>query len=192
MIKVADVGVGIFGEEGTQAATNSDYAIGEFKCLRRLVLIHGRLNYIRIAEMILYFFFKNFLFTIPQFYFANYTAYSGQTLYDDWFVSLYNMIFTSLPLLFKALMEQDVLEDDGEFVKQHIPFTYYLGREGLIFNLKNFFINISIAICESVIIFFFTEYIMFYSIPLTNKGFIADYWACSLTQFTSIIFVKLN
>lgn len=97
MILEADVGVGIYGEEGTQAAMASDYAVGEFKCLGKLVLFHGRINYIRIADMILYFFYKNFLFTIPQFYYAFYAAFSGQTLYDDWFVSLYNLVFTSVP-----------------------------------------------------------------------------------------------
>lgn len=190
MILEADVGVGIFGEEGTQAAMSSDYAVGEFKCLRKLVLFHGRINYIRIAEMILYFFFKNFIFTIPQFYYAFYAGYSGQTLFDDWYVSLYNLVFTSLPLLFKALLDQDVNEDDGEFVKKNIPYTYYVGREGIIFNIPNFFVSISMAIVESIIVFFFVEYMMYYSIPLSSEGEVADLWASSITQFTAIIFVK--
>jgi phospholipid-transporting ATPase len=190
MILEADVGVGIFGEEGTQAAMSSDYACGEFKCLRKLILGHGRINYIRIAEMILYFFFKNFLFTIPQFYYAYYAGFSGQTLYDDWFVSLYNLIFTSAPLLFKALIEQDVNDNDGDFVKQHIPYTYYQGREGVIFNIRNFIWTIAVAVCESVIVFFFTEYMMYYSIPQNYNGYVADIWSNSLTQFTSIILVR--
>ena len=189
MILEADVGVGIYGEEGTQAAMASDYAIGEFKCLKKLILFHGRVNYIRISEMILYFFFKNFLFTIPQFYYAFYTGYSGQTLYDDWFVSLYNVVFTSCPLLFKALFEQDISERDGEFISEHIPYTYYQGREGTIFNIKNFVQTISVAICESIIVFFFVEYMMYYSIPQNVSGYVADMWANSLTQFSTIIMV---
>lgn len=42
-----------------QAAQSSDFAFGEFKCLWRLVLVHGRWSYIRISEMIIYFFYKN-------------------------------------------------------------------------------------------------------------------------------------
>lgn len=58
--------------------------------------------------MILYFFYKNMLFTIPQFIAAYYCAYSGQTVFDDVYVTLYNLIFTALPLIVRAVMEQDV------------------------------------------------------------------------------------
>ena len=58
--------------------------------------------------MILYFFYKNMLFTIPQFIFAFYCGYSGQTILDDINIALYNLIFTSLPLLVRAILEQDV------------------------------------------------------------------------------------
>lgn len=76
--------------------------------LWRLLFVHGRWNYIRISEMILYFFYKNMLFTIPQFIFAFYCGYSGQTIFDDVYISLYNLFFTSLPLVIRAILEQDV------------------------------------------------------------------------------------
>jgi magnesium-transporting ATPase (P-type) len=62
----------------------------------------------RIAEMILYFFYKNMLFTVPQFIYAFYCGFSGQTLFDDYYISLYNLFFTSLPLVIRAILEQDV------------------------------------------------------------------------------------
>ncbi len=108
MIKTAHIGVGLFGEEGMGAVQASDYALPEFRMLWRLLLVHGRWNYIRIAEMILYFFYKNMLFTIPQFIVAFYNGYSGQTFYDDIYISLYNLVFTSLPLVIRAVFEQDV------------------------------------------------------------------------------------
>ena len=58
MIQEAHVGVGIAGEEGRQAVMSSDYAIGQFRFLSRLVLVHGRWSYRRIAEMIANFFYK--------------------------------------------------------------------------------------------------------------------------------------
>jgi phospholipid-translocating ATPase len=58
MIQEADVGVGIAGEEGRQAVMSSDYAIGQFRFLQRLVLVHGRWSYRRLAESIANFFYK--------------------------------------------------------------------------------------------------------------------------------------
>ena len=58
MIQEADVGVGIAGEEGRQAVMSSDYAIAQFRFLQRLVLVHGRWSYRRLAETIANFFYK--------------------------------------------------------------------------------------------------------------------------------------
>lgn len=69
MILEADVGVGIFGKEGRQAANNADFAIGEFKFLRRLVLVHGRWNYIRQSTVFLYSMHKNMVLTLTLFWF---------------------------------------------------------------------------------------------------------------------------
>lgn len=58
MIQEADVGVGIAGEEGRQAVMSADYAIGQFRFLTRLMLVHGRWSYRRMAETIANFFYK--------------------------------------------------------------------------------------------------------------------------------------
>jgi P-type E1-E2 ATPase len=66
MIQEANIGIGIFGNEGMRAVQVSDFAIGEFQLLGKLLLVHGRQNYIRVAEMINYFFYKNFVMTMIQ------------------------------------------------------------------------------------------------------------------------------
>lgn len=48
------------------------------------------------------------LFTVPQFLIAFYNGYSGQTMFADWYITFYNLIFTSLPLIFRAVFEQDI------------------------------------------------------------------------------------
>lgn len=53
MIQAAHVGVGIAGLEGAQAAMSADYAIGQFRFLTKLLLVHGRWSYIRVAAMVL-------------------------------------------------------------------------------------------------------------------------------------------
>ena len=66
MIKEAHIGVGIDGLEGKQAVNNSDYAIGQFKYLQRLLFVHGRWSYRRMSIVILYMFYKNCLLVLPQ------------------------------------------------------------------------------------------------------------------------------
>lgn len=90
------------------AVQASDYALPEFRMLYRLLFVHGRWNYIRISEMILYFFYKNILFTIPQFIAGIFNGFSGQTIFDSVYVLLYNLVFTAIPLLIRAILEQDV------------------------------------------------------------------------------------
>lgn len=85
------------------AVQASDYAIPEFRMLWRLLFVHGRWNYIRISEMVLYFVFKSLIFTIPRILFQFYNAYSGYPLYDDYYIACYNVVFTALPLLIRAL-----------------------------------------------------------------------------------------
>ena len=51
MIQAADVGVGISGEEGLQAVNSSDYAIAQFRFLKRLLLVHGHWSYHRNGNM---------------------------------------------------------------------------------------------------------------------------------------------
>jgi len=105
MIKEANVGIGIYGNEGMSAVQSSDFAIAEFKFLWRLLMHHGRLNYIRNSELNLYFFYKNLVLTAPHVYFAWYNGFSGQTIYDDYYISFFNLFHTSWPLTIKSIME---------------------------------------------------------------------------------------
>ncbi len=59
MIQKANVGVGIAGREGMQAVMASDFAMGRFRFLVRLLLVHGHWTYHRLARLMLYFFYKN-------------------------------------------------------------------------------------------------------------------------------------
>lgn len=56
---MAHVGIGITGREGVQAACASDYSIGQFRFLTRLLFVHGVWNYRRLCKVLLYSFYKN-------------------------------------------------------------------------------------------------------------------------------------
>ncbi|MCH89296.1 phospholipid-transporting ATPase 3-like, partial [Trifolium medium] len=106
MIQAAHVGVGISGMEGMQAVMASDFAIAQFRYLEDLLLVHGRWSYLRICKVVIYFFYKNLTFTLTQFWFTFQTGFSGQRFYDDWFQSLYNVIFTALPVIIVGLFDK--------------------------------------------------------------------------------------
>lgn len=68
MIQMADVGVGISGQEGRQAVMASDFAMGQFRFLVSLLLVHGHWNYQRMGYMILYNFYRNAVFVLLLFW----------------------------------------------------------------------------------------------------------------------------
>jgi phospholipid-transporting ATPase len=188
MILEAHIGIGVYGEEGVRAVQASDFAIGEFRILRRLLMVHGRTNYIRITEMILYFFFKNFIFTMLHFYFAFLNNCSGQTVIDDWFISLYNLIFTAFPLGARALIDHDVKPDDGELIDKMLPFIYKETRNKPIFTSNSFILTMIRGAVLGLINFLFLYYATTETI-LDAQGNTADLWFMSVALFTNIIFI---
>lgn len=56
----ADVGIGICGQEGLEAASMSDYSIGQFRFLERLLFIHGAWSFQRNTKVFfIYLLFSN-------------------------------------------------------------------------------------------------------------------------------------
>ncbi|KYO28935.1 hypothetical protein Y1Q_0009772 [Alligator mississippiensis] len=150
MIKTAHIGVGISGQEGMQAVMSSDYSFGQFRYLQRLLLVHGRWSYIRMCKFLRYFFYKNFAFTLVHFWYSFFNGYSAQTAYEDWFITLYNVLYSSLPVLLVGLLDQDV----SDKLSLRFPGLYISGQKDLLFNYKKFFVSLIHGIITSLIIFF--------------------------------------
>ena len=125
MIQQADVGVGIAGEEGRQAVMSSDYAIGQFRFLQRLVLVHGRWSYRRIAETIANFFYKNIVWTFALFWYQLYNNFDISYLFDYTYILLVNVVFTSLAVIFMGILDQDI----SDKVSLAVPQLYRRGIE---------------------------------------------------------------
>ena len=150
MIQSAHVGIGMSGQEGSQATLSSDYVVHRFKHLERLLLIHGRYNYYRIAKLILYCFYKNILLYLSQYWFNLVNGFSGQSLYEKWTLAFFNILFTLVPVLILGIFDRDVKES---YVLA-FPKLYTSGPRGKPFNLKVFIVWISNAIYHSLLLVF--------------------------------------
>ncbi|KAM4841108.1 phospholipid-transporting ATPase IC [Thomomys bottae] len=150
MIKTAHIGVGISGQEGMQAVMSSDYSFAQFRYLQRLLLVHGRWSYIRMCKFLRYFFYKNFAFTLVHFWYSFFNGYSAQTAYEDWFITLYNVLYSSLPVLLMGLLDQDV----SDKLSLRFPRLYMVGQRDLLFNYKRFFVSLLHGILTSLVLFF--------------------------------------
>ncbi|KAG8448428.1 hypothetical protein GDO86_015501 [Hymenochirus boettgeri] len=183
MILEAHVGIGIKGKEGRQAARNSDYAVPKFKHLKKLLLAHGHLYYVRIAHLVQYFFYKNLCFILPQFLYQFFCGFSQQPLYDAAYLTMYNICFTSMPILAYSLLEQHIsietlitnpklyMRISANAMLQWGPFIYWtlLGAfEGLVF--------------------FFGTYFLFQNPTLEGNGQVFGNWSFGTTIFTILVF----
>ena len=109
MIKAAHIGVGISGREGRAAVLASDFSVGQFRFLARLLLVHGRWSAKRNREVVLYAFYKNFVYTMANVWFGFLSAYSAQPIYTTAAIATFNVLWTSLPTVAFACFDQDVV-----------------------------------------------------------------------------------
>ena len=108
LITAAHVGVGISGREGRAAVMAADFSIGAFSMLRRLTLVHGRFSAKRNEEVVLYAFYKNFAYAMANVWFAFGSAFSAQATFPTAAIATFNVLWTSLPTIAHAVMDQDV------------------------------------------------------------------------------------
>uniref|UniRef100_A0A803W131 Phospholipid-transporting ATPase n=1 Tax=Ficedula albicollis TaxID=59894 RepID=A0A803W131_FICAL len=184
MIKTAHIGVGISGQEGMQAVMSSDYSFGQFRYLQRLLLVHGRWSYIRMCKFLRYFFYKNFAFTLVHIWYSFFNGFSAQTAYEDWFITLYNVLYSSLPVLLVGLFDQDV----SDKLSLRFPRLYVLGQRDLLFNYKKFFLSLLHGAVTSLIIFFIPYGAYLKSMGQDGEA-PADYQSFAVTAASSLIFV---
>ncbi|KAF6157220.1 hypothetical protein GIB67_041681 [Kingdonia uniflora] len=182
MIQEADIGVGISGVEGMQAVMASDFSISQFQFLERLLVVHGHWCYKRISQMICYFFYKNIAFGLTLFYFEAFTGFSGQSVYDDWYMLLFNVILTSLPVISLGVFEQDVSSE----VCLQFPALYQQGPTNVFFDWYRILGWMGNGLYSSLIIFFLNIGI-FYDQAFRRGGQTADMAAVGATMFTCII-----
>ncbi|KAF0688063.1 Aste57867_20287 [Aphanomyces stellatus] len=155
MIQSAHVGIGICGQEGVQAVNASDYAIAQFRFLQRLLLVHGRSNYKRIAKVILYSFYKNMSLVIVLFLYNFYNGQSGTSLFESFVMAGWNF-FLALPIIAIGIFDEDVSPDQA----MAFPPLYLTGQRNEDLNIKYFCLWIGNAFYHAFISFWLPLYIV--------------------------------
>ena len=184
MITAAHVGIGIRGVEGQQAARASDYAISEFRNLKRLLLFHGRESYRKNCHLVLFNFYKNVLLVLPQFWYGMFNIFSGQTLYEKFLYQFYNLFYTSLPIVMYAVFDR---EFSGSLLEKK-PEMYIQGIKRELFNVRKFISWVSIGTIQALMICLIGTYMMTYTF-LNEKGNTDGFWSMGMQVFTNTIII---
>ncbi|KZT06691.1 phospholipid-translocating P-type ATPase [Laetiporus sulphureus 93-53] len=150
MIQEANIGCGLLGLEGSQAAMSADYAFAQFRYLTKLLIVHGRWSYQRIADMHSNFFYKNVIWTFAMFWFQCFSSFDSTYLYEYTFILLYNLLFTSLPVIVLGAFDQDI----NAKAALAYPQLYIRGIRGLEYTRLKFWLYMLDGLYQSVVVFF--------------------------------------
>lgn len=183
MIQAAHIGVGISGQEGMQAVMASDFAFAQFRFLERLLLVHGRYNYKRVARMVTYFFYKNLAFGLTLFMYNLEAVGSGQVVYNEWLMSAFNIFMVSAPVIALGCLDQDVNPRSClEF-----PHLYRQGQNNACFTVSvrlGWALN---AIYVACVCFFLVFYCVHGGEADHPDGHVFGLWEIGTTLYTAIV-----
>lgn len=181
MIQTASIGVGISGMEGLQAANAADYAVGQFKYLKKLLLVHGTWSYNRICKMIYFIYYKNVAITTIQLYYTAFNGWSGQLFIDKWAKALFNVLLTSAPTLALGVFEQNLPAE----VLLGNPLAYTRNRW---FDLRSFFGCLFNALAHAVLLSWIA-FRVFGSGSFWSAGYNENYMVLGNVVYSSLILV---
>ena len=148
MIQNSDVGVGILGKEGQQAAQAADYVVSEFKHLKRLLCVHGVNSVSRSWTISNYSFFKSVIFCVAQTSYAVLSSYSGVSLFNSFQITLYNILLfvPIVSMVTKSLYSQ------YQLLNNHSIYRYYNNsnptQKTTMFTFKEFLLWVMMGIVE--------------------------------------------
>ena len=199
MIKTANIGIGIYGKEGHQAAHNSDYAISQFKYLKRLLFYHGRSILMRNSYFIYFFFYKGLLLCIPTVWYAFYSCFSGANLFDAVRYLLYTGPVSTITPVIIMVFEEDFDADFDDITNTHLkhkmktllPDVYKEYRDSNPFNVGRFFIIFFLAIAHSSLFFFWSIYAYNeHVVNAVSDGKDFSLWDISMVNMVTLFFVQ--
>ncbi|MBA0725559.1 hypothetical protein Golax_022139 [Gossypium laxum] len=180
MIQMADVGVGISGQEGRQAVMASDFAMGQFRFLVPLLLVHGHWNYQRMGYMILYNFYRNAVFVLVLFWYVLFTSFTLTTAITEWSSVLYSVIYTALPTIVVGILDKDL----SRRTLLKYPQLYRAGQKQECYNKKLFWITMIDTFWQSAVAFFIP--LLAYWGSTIDASSIGDLWTLAVVILVNL------
>ncbi|KAL5119305.1 aminophospholipid translocase [Pleosporales sp. CAS-2024a] len=180
MIQAAHVGIGISGMEGLQAARSADISIGQFRYLRKLLLVHGAWSYQRVSKVILYSFYKNIAMFMTQFWYSFQNAFSGQIIYESWTLTMYNVFFTAAPPFVIGIFDQFV----SARLLDRYPQLYRLSQSGVFFRMHSFWSWVANGFYHSLILYYGAQAIVLNDWPQWD-GLNSGHWVWGTAAYTA-------
>lgn len=108
MIQSADLGFGLMGKEGNQAAAFADYAIPKYRDLRRALFWHGRGYGWRIQYFTILVLMKSIINAVAKFGVTFRNGFSGNQPVDDLLITGFNILMTNWFVLHYSVYDQEV------------------------------------------------------------------------------------
>ncbi|KAF2736021.1 phospholipid-translocating P-type ATPase [Polyplosphaeria fusca] len=187
MIQEAHVGIGITGKEGLQAARTSDYSIAQFRFLTKLLLVHGRWNYIRTCKYIVGTFWKEMLFYLTQALYQRSVGYTGTSLHESASLATFNTLFTSLPVIFMGVFEKDLAAS----TLLAVPELYTKGQRNGGFNFYIYLGWMFMASSEAMIVYY-CMFGLYGEAPFTADNSIFPLGSLAFTACVILINAKMQ
>jgi len=101
-----------------------------------------------------YMFYKNIVMVLAQYFYMYSTGISGQKFYSELGFQLYNLAYTSLPIIVLGVFDYDV----PWYVGRQFPELYQVGPRMELFNTRTFLKWIASAVYEAGMIIFMVIY----------------------------------
>lgn len=143
MIQESDIGIGIEGKEGSEAALSADISIQRFSQLKELTLIYGHRMYVQLAKMILLSFYVMTLLEAELIIYNPLTGWTAGSLLEKEFTFVYKLIINILPVAGLCILDKD---SSSTFLT---PKAYKVGIFNALLTWKNLLVYVFTGLAQA-------------------------------------------
>lgn len=216
MINISTVGIGIKGTEGNQASLAADFVVDIFPRISKLILFYGRFGINRYAYLVLSSLQKNLFLIMFQFNYNFVNCFSGNPIFNSFFLDFYNILFTSFIPFMASLFERDTNEmfytqndnvspektngDDNITREENIEYRNFRSlnntytrkfREARkVLNTVNLTANLAYPLIKSTIMFWISYFIL-YNEEFSKNGIVGGHYVVN-NYFSILVFLSVT